>query len=611
MLDVARATVPAALCFMLASAAPTAAPARAESAHGSEPVTLEQARSFVASAEMALLEEWIRNERAAWVKANFITSDTELIEAQAYARLMALTQRLAAEAALYRSLDLPADLERKLRRMRLSLPLAAPRDPALQEELAEISARLSSTYGRGRFCPGDGECKDLEELSAVLARSRDAGELLEAWSGWRTISRPMRDDYRRFVELGNAGARELGFADLGAMWRSGYDMVPDAFAAEVDRLYEQLRPLYESLHCYVRARLGESYGSDLVPEDGPIPAHLMGNMWAQSWTNIYDLLAPPDEDPGYDLTALLRGRGLDARGMVTIGEQFFTSLGFEPLPVTFWERSLFVKPRDREVVCHASAWNLDMIDDLRIKMCIEINEESFVTVHHELGHNFYQRAYSELDPLYRDSANDGFHEAVGDTVALSITPEYLQRIGLIDELPEADSDIGLLLQRALDKVAFIPFGMVIDGWRWRVFSGEIEPGEYNEGWWDLRLRYQGIAPPVARSESDFDPGAKYHVPANTPYARYFLATILQFQFHRALCEAAGFEGPLHRCSIYGSAEAGERLIRTLELGASRPWPEALEAMTGSRRMDAGAVIDYFAPLQRWLDARNRGRRCGW
>jgi peptidyl-dipeptidase A len=297
--------------------------------------------------------------------------------------------------------------------------------------------------------------------------------------------------------------------------------------------------------------------------------------------------------------------------MAKYAENFFTSLGFAPLPETFWERSLFTQPKDRDVVCHASAWDIDYKDDLRIKMCIQITDEDFRTLHHEEGHNFYQRAYDQQPFLYQDSANDGFHEAVGDTIALSVTPEYLKQIGLLDQVPDPSKDLGLLMKKALDKVAFLPFGLIIDQWRWKVFSGEIKPEDYNKSWWELRERYEGIRPPVPRTEKDFDPGAKYHVSANVPYMRYFLADILQFQLHRGLCQAAGIKGPLHRCSIYGNKEAGARLAKMLEMGASRPWPEALEVVTGQKQMDATAIIDYFAPLKTWLDEQNQGQKCGW
>jgi peptidyl-dipeptidase A len=569
------------------------------------------AEEFLAAAEARLLDVWVRSSRADWVQANFITHDTEILAAQAKERQIEAAVDLAKESTRFAGLELDAESERKLELLRRSLTLPAPSDQQRRAELTRIAAGLESTYGSGRYCPESGECLELEELETIIETSRDPLELLEVWRGWRTISVPMRPEYRRLVELANGGAVELGFRDLGDLWRSKYDMPAEEFSAEVDRLWEQVRPLYEALHCHVRAALAETYGSDVVDTTAPIPAHLLGNMWAQTWSNVYPLVAPPKTNPGYDLTELLREQEVDEIEMVRYGERFFTSLGFEPLPETFWERSLFTKPRDRNVVCHASAWDLDYVDDLRIKMCIEISAEDFSTIHHELGHNFYQRAYAHLDPLYRDSANDGFHEAVGDVLALSVTPDYLVELGFLDEAPPPEADLGLLLRQALDKVAFLPFGLLVDQWRWRVFSGDVPAEEYNGAWWELRRRYQGIEPPIERSEADFDPGAKYHVPASVPYTRYFLAHILQFQIHRDLCAAGGFEGPLHRCTIYGSREAGERLQKMMAMGQSRPWPEALAVIAGEGTMDASAIGDYFAPLQTWLEEQNEGRTCGW
>lgn len=574
--------------------------------------TVEEARAFVDDAEARLLEVWIDAARAGWVQSNFITDDTTAIAASAQTVVIGATMELATEAARFDGVALPEETRRKLLLLKTSMGLAAPADPALQAELAGITTSMESTYGRGVYCPGDGEdCLDLPQMERLFAESRDTDELLDLWTGWRTISPPLRSPYVRFTELANAGARDLGFTDLGELWRAGYDMPPDQFTVELERLWSQVRPLYESLHCHVRAKLADEYGSAVVPPDEPIPAHLLGNMWSQTWANLYDIVGPARSDPGYDLTRLLESNRVDELEMVRYGERFFSSLGFDPLPTTFWERSLFVQPVDRDVVCHASAWDLDYESDVRIKMCIGVNDEDFVTIHHELGHNYYQRAYQQQSPLHRTSANDGFHEGIGDTIALSITPEYLAEVGLLRRVPPADRDLGLLLRLALDKVAFLPFGLMVDQWRWKVFSGEIGPEEYNEGWWDLRTEYQGIRAPVPRSEADFDPGAKYHIPANTSYTRYFLAHILQFQFHRALCEVAGVEGPLHRCSIFGSLEAGARLNTMLAMGASRPWPDALEVVTGQREMDATAILDYFAPVQAWLDEQNAGRSCGW
>jgi peptidyl-dipeptidase A len=593
--------IQAALCLALLLAAPACSPK----------ATPDDARKFTEDAERNLLALNIDSSRADWIKDTYITDDTEAIDAKIDERAINAQVEYAKQATRFDGLSLDAPTARKLKLLKTSLTLATPRDPKESQELTRIAAGLEGTYGKGKYCPsGPDSCKDIEALTKIMAESRDPKQLLDAWTGWHAISRPMRQDFARYVELANKGAKELGFQDNGALWRSKYDMPPGDFAKELDRLWDQVRPLYLSLHAYVRSRLHEKYG-DLVPASGPIPAHLLGNLWAQDWSNVYPLVAPPSADPGYDLTALLKKKNTDYKQMVKYGEGFFLSLGFAPLPQTFWERSLFLKPPDRDVVCHASAWDVDFAEDLRLKMCIQVTGEDFLTIHHELGHNFYQRAYSHQPFLFRDSANDGFHEAIGDTIALSVTPDYLVKLGLLDKAPDPSKDIGLLLHKALEKIAFLPFGLVIDQWRWKVFSGEIPPDKYNQTWWELRRKYQGVAPPVERTEADFDPGAKYHVAANVPYMRYFLADILQFQFHRALSQAAGCTGPLNRCSIYGNKAAGDKLNGMLEMGLSRPWQDALEKIAGTREMDANAIRDYFAPLQKWLDQQNQGKQLGW
>ena len=575
--------------------------------------TADEAKRFLDDVNATMLRLGVDQGQAGWIAETYITEDSEAINARATQAYIDAVARYAKAATRFDRVSVSPELRRQLDILKLSLVLATPSDPKASEELTKIAAGLSAAYGKGKWCPASGkpeDCLDVEKITEIMATSRDPKRLLEVWDGWHSIGPPMKRDYTRFVELSNVGAKELGFADTGAMWRSKYDMPADDFAREVDRLWEQVRPLYLSLHAYVRMKLREKYG-EAVPASGPLPAHLLGNIWAQDWTNVYDLVAPKAADPGYSLTKILQARKFDPIQMVKTGEKFYTSLGFAPLPPTFWRRSLFAKPRDRDVVCHASAWDVDLVEDLRIKMCIDPTDEDFATIHHELGHNFYQRAYKELPPVLRDSANDGFHEAVGDTIALSVTPEYLVRIGLLDKAPDASRDIGLLLARALEKVSFLPFGVVIDQWRWKVFSGEVPPARYNAAWWELRLKYQGVAPAAARGEDRFDPGAKYHVPANYPYTRYFLAHILQFQFHRALAKMAGCTTPLHRCSIYESKEAGARLDAMLKMGLSRPWPEALEALTGSKQMDATAIIDYFAPLKAYLDQQLAGKPVGW
>ncbi len=573
--------------------------------------TAAEAAKFINDAEARMLELSNDLNRASWVQANFITDDTQALAASANEKFISAGVELAKQATRYDPLDLPYDVRRKLNLMKLALTTPAPSDTEKTKEAAKIAAKLEAIYGEGKYCRQNGKCLDIQEITKIFNESRNSKELLEAWKGWNSISPPMRPIYQRFVELTNEGARELGYPDAGALWRSKYDMPPEAFAAETDRLWSQVKPLYDSLHCYVRKKLGDKYGKDVVPPGKAIPAHLLGNIWAQDWGNIYDLVAPPNADPGYDLTKIIEKRKIKPEEAVRYGERFFTSLGFAPLPDTFWKRSLFTKPRDREVVCHASAWDVDNVEDLRIKMCIEPTAEDFGVIHHELGHNFYQRAYNKESFLYRDSANDGFHEAIGDTIALSITPKYLVDIGFIKKEPDPSKDLGILMRTALDKISFLPWGLLVDKWRWKVFSGEISPADYNKAWWELREQYQGVAAPVARSEADFDPGAKYHIPANVPYTRYFLATILQYQFHRALCKTAGYDGPLQRCSIYNNKAAGERLQKMLAMGLSRPWPDALEAATGQRQMDATAIVDYFAPLKTWLDQQNAGQVCGW
>lgn len=572
-----------------------------------------QAIAFIQDAEAQMAQLSIEANRAEWIYSNFITEDTAALSAAVGEKVGAASVKFATEAAKYANVELDPANARKLNILRSALVLPAPLDPAKNAELAQISSELNGLYGKGKYCFADGKCMTQPELSSLMAESRDPARLLEAWKGWREIAKPMRPLFQREVELANEGAKDLGYANLSELWRSQYDMKPDEFSQELDRLWGQVKPLYESLHCYVRGELNKEYGDAIAPSTGPIPAHLLGNMWAQQWGNVYDLVAPENADPGYDVTKLLAQKGYDEHRMVKQAESFFTSLGFAPLPESFWSRSLFLQPKDRDVVCHASAWDLDNLDDIRIKMCIQKTAEDFTVIHHELGHNFYQRAYKQQPFLFKNSANDGFHEAIGDTIALSITPSYLKQIGLLEDVPDASKDIGLLLKQALDKIAFLPFGLMIDQWRWKVFSGEITPAQYNQAWWELREKYQGVKAPTDRSEADFDPGAKYHVPGNVPYTRYFLAHILQFQFHKALCETAGDKGPVHRCSIYGNQAAGEKLNRMLELGSSQPWPVALKEVTGTETMDANAVLDYFAPLKTWLDEQNKAanRQCGW
>ncbi|WP_293682028.1 M2 family metallopeptidase [uncultured Phenylobacterium sp.] len=569
------------------------------------------AKAFITRAEADIATARAFSARAAWVRANFITEDTQWLETKANAEAGTLLTRLAKEAARFNGVALDPVTARKLMLLKLYVALPAPDRPGAAAELAGLSTKLNSTYSTGKFTY-KGKPLTLNDGEDILRTSRDPAELKAVWEGWHGTAPVMRADYPKLVALANEGARGMGFKDAGALWRSGYDMSADEFTAETDRLWTQVEPFYRNLHCYVRARLSEKYGEAVQPRKGPIRADLLGNMWAQEWGNIYDVVEPKGFAPGPDLGKLLVAKDYDAVKMVKTGEAFYSSLGFAPLPETFWKRSLITRPRDREVVCHASAWNVDDKDDIRIKMCTKVTAEDFQTVHHELGHNYYQRAYKAQPVLFQGSANGGFHEATGDFAALSAaTPTYLQQIGLTDQTPGADQDIPFLLRMAMDKIAFLPFGLLVDKWRWQVFDGSVGPDKYNDAWWALRLKYQGLAPPGPRPSDAFDPGAKYHVAASSTYERYFMARIYQFQFHRAACKQAGWKGPLHRCSIYGQKAVGEKFNRMLELGQSQPWPQTLAVFTGETKTDASAVADYFKPLDAWLTKQNKGEACGW
>jgi len=612
--------LPRLLAFSTALLCVTAATAQTVTA--AKP-TVAEALSFIDNAEKELGTLNVDLNRAQWVEETYITDDTVALQAQANDRVIARQTALIGEARKFDGLPLPPDAARKLLLLKLSIGLPAPFDPALRAETTQKAAQLDAAYGRGKYCPGipgdrsssphsnPDNCLGIDEIDLKMAQSRDPKELAALWTGWHAVGVPMRSDYARLAELSNQGARELGFADTGVLWRSQYDMPPGEFQAEIERLWTQVEPLYRELHTYVRRKLIEKYGDAARRPDGMIPGDLLGNMWAQEWGNIYDVVAPPSGPMPYDLGAILKARKTTPEQLVRYGEGFYKSIGFDPLPETFWKRSMLSHPRDRDVVCHASAWDLDNQLDVRIKACFQPTSDDFVTVHHELGHNYYQMAYRNQPFFFANGANDGFHEAIGDSIALNVTPDYLKKLGLIDQVPPPSADIPLLLHTALDKIAFLPFGLLIDKWRWQVYSGQVTPEHYNSAWWALREKYQGIAPPVARSEADFDPGAKYHIPGNVPYMRYFLARVYQFQFYRAMCQAAGYKGPLNRCSVYGSKEAGARLNAMLSMGSSKPWPEALKAMTGTDKADASAIVEYFQPLMDWLKEQNKGEKEGW
>ncbi len=580
-------------------------------------------------------------QSAAWLQQTYITDDSQLINSRANEEYLNWQSRRIEESKRFNGIEgMSADTARAIMLLK-NVSAPAPSDTALQGELAKILTKMDANYGAGKWCRTPNECLNLDEIEKIIDDPTQTPEArAAAWKGWQETARPIRKDYQRFVELVNQGAKEMGFADAGEVWRGGYDMTPAEFSAETERLWAQVKPLYNELHCYVRTKLNAKYGDAVVPKNGTIPSHLLGNMWAQQWSNIYPLVEPYKGIASLDVTSALKKQreALFAElrktektstpvefaevshkadvamsvKMARTAEDFYVSLGMPNLPESFWKKSMLTRPRDRDVVCHASAWDLNMEGDVRIKQCIEPTEDQLTTIHHELGHIYYDLMYNPLPPMFQGAAHDGFHEAIGDTITLSLTPTHLNKIGLVPaQKPDPKAVINSQMKWALDKIVFLPWGKLVDQWRWKVFSGEIKPDQYNGGWWKLREEYQGVSAPVARTEEDFDPGAKYHIPGNTPYTRYFLSFILQFQFQKALCEAAGFKGPLNECDIYGNKAAGAKYMAMLQAGASKPWPETLQKLTGGKAMDGSALIEYFTPLMGYLKEQNQGQSCGW
>lgn len=608
----------------------------------SGPATPEEADKFVEGLNADLKRMLPYQSSAAWLQATYITDDSQMIASRASEEFLAWQSRKVEEAKRFNNVKgLKPDTARALMLLK-NVSAPAPSDPALQAELAKILSKMEANYGSAKWCRSANDCLNLTEIEKIINNPDETPEArAAAWKGWQETARVIRKDYQRFVEIVNTGAKEMGFADAGEVWRGGYDMAPDAFAQETERLWTQVKPLYEQLHCYVRGKLNAKYGDAIVPKDGKIPSHLLGNMWAQQWSNIYPLVEPYKGVASLDVTSSLKklreqefsrlktenpkaktpveiaelSYKADAAisvKMTRMAEDFYVSLGMQKLPESFWQKSLLTRPRDRDVVCHASAWDMNMQGDVRIKQCIEPDEDSLTTIHHELGHIYYDLSYNPLQPMFQSGAHDGFHEAIGDTITLSLTPAHLNKIGLVpSQTMDPKAVVNSQMKWALDKIVFLPWGKLVDQWRWKVFSGEVKPEQYNAAWWSLRENYQGVSAPVSRSEEDFDPGAKYHIPGNTPYTRYFLAFVLQFQFQKALCEASGFKGPLHECDVYGNKEAGKKFMDMLAAGASKPWPETLQTLTGGKEMDGSALIEYFQPLMGYLKEQNQGATCGW
>ncbi|CAG0912459.1 unnamed protein product [Notodromas monacha] len=485
--------------------------------------------------------------------------------------------------------------------------------------LRQILSNMSRIYGSGQVCWEDGQCSVLEgtedSLSTLFATSTDEPKLRYAWEQWRTnVGRPMKPYYEQYVELKNQLAVIRNYTDYGHEMRSRYEI--DDFELSMEEIYNTTLPYYLELHAYVRRKLYDTYGPEVVDLEGPIPAHLLGDMWGRFWNNIYNLTEPYPGLQSVDPTPQMVAQGYTPERMFRQGDAFYQSMGLKAVPDTFYELSMIEKPQDgREVVCHPTAWDFFDGQDYRIKMCTVVSFDDFLVIHHEMGHIQYFMQYSDLPTVYRDGANDGFHEAIGELMSMAVsTPKHLETIGLIDEVVEnPDLDINFLLKTSFGSLSTLPFHYVMDLWRWRAFRGEYPDNQWNDEFWKLKESLVGVKAPVERTPEDLDPPALFHISGDYDMMRYFTRTILQFQFFESLCEASGHQGPIYKCDFSGSTAAGDRLAALLRMGRSKPWPDALEELTGQREMDVNPLLNYFAPLYNWLQTENKrlNNKIGW
>lgn len=513
-------------------------------------------------------------------------------------------------------------IRRRLRYLSVVGPAALPPDQL--DRYNRVINDMLAVYNEANICayndPFRCGLRLYPDISQIMARSRNWDELQYVWTEWRRRSGTrIKDLYQQLVVLNNEAARLNNFTDAAEYWMFPYES-PN-LQQDIDEVWEMIRPLYEELHAYVRRKLRDLYGPEKIAAHAPLPAHILGNIWAQSWTNIIDVTLPYPGKNYIDVTQEMQAQGYTPIEMFRIAEEFYLSMNLSAMPPEFWAGSIIADPGDRPLICQASAWDFCNRLDYRIKMCTKVTMKDLITVHHEMAHVQYFLRYSGLPREFRDGANPGFHEAVGEAVALSVaTPRHLQTLGLANKyIDEGSADINYLFSLAMEKLVMLPFSIAMDRWRWDVFRGYVTREDYNCHWHRLKEQYSGIKPPVLRSEDDFDPGAKYHVPANIPYIRNFVAGVLQFQLYRALCQAAGQRyvddprRPLHRCDFYRSPEAGRILGKMMERGSSIPWQETLQEAIGEDRLDASALREYFRPLEDWLRTENlrTGDVVGW
>ncbi|XP_053436341.1 angiotensin-converting enzyme 2 [Nycticebus coucang] len=493
------------------------------------------------------------------------------------------------------------------------------------KRLSTILNAMSTIYSTGKVCKPNNpqECLLLEPgLEEIMANSRDYSERLWAWEGWRAeVGKQLRPLYEEYVDLKNEMARANNYEDYGDYWRAdydaegedGYDYNRSQLIEDVEHIFTQIKPLYEHLHAYVRTKLMNTYPSHISPT-GCLPAHLLGDMWGRFWTNLYSLAVPFEQKPNIDVTDAMVSQGWDAQRIFKEAENFFVTVGLPRMTQGFWQNSMLTEPEDgQKVVCHPTAWDLGK-GDFRIKMCTKVTMDDFLTAHHEMGHIQYDMAYAVQPFLLRSGANEGFHEAVGEIMSLSAaTPKHLQSIGLLppDFQDDNETEINFLLKQALTIVGTLPFTYMLEKWRWMVFKGEIPKDQWMKKWWEMKQEIVGVVEPMPHDETYCDPASLFHVSNDYSFIRYYTRTIYQFQFQEALCQAAQHQGPLHKCDISNSIEAGQKLLNMMSLGKSEPWTLALENVVGTRNMNVSPLLTYFEPLFTWLKEQNRNSFVGW
>ncbi|XP_041066850.1 angiotensin-converting enzyme 2 [Carcharodon carcharias] len=497
------------------------------------------------------------------------------------------------------------------------------------KRLNHIQNEMAAIYGTGTVCyPSEpSQCMELEPgLTKLMANSKDYNERLWAWEGWRVnVGKRLRPLYEGYVELKNKAAKMNGYEDYGDYWRGNYETDDDEEYAysrkdllrDVKSLFGEIKPLYRELHAYVRAKLGDTFGPEHISSTGCLPAHLLGDMWGRFWGNLYSWSIPYPHQEDIDVTPEMVKQGWNPKEMFQKADAFFQSLGLQAMNDNFWHYSMIEKPTDgRKVVCHPTAWDMGNGADFRIKMCTEVNMENFLTVHHEMGHIQYDMEYANQTYLFRDGANEGFHEGVGEIMSLSAaTPLYLKSLGLLPDsfIEKNETDINFLLKQALTIVGTLPFTLMMEEWRWKMFQGRIPKDQWMKMFWEMKREMVGVVEPLPHDETYCDPAALYHISNDYSFIRYYTRTFYQFQFHEALCRKAKHSGELHKCAITNSTKAGKALRDMLRLGKSQSWTRALQLVTGETKMNAAPLLKYFQPLYDWLKKNNaeNGRMIGW